>query len=124
MFINVYSKKFARILILAFVALSSLIFLTNCNSQNLVVTEICEITDEICFYATSICDLYSADSTKFKNSNILFKNLNSSLDRLKQIDSFLSQSTNKKASLTYSDLLNELILIRNDLKDLLPNKSD
>lgn len=100
--------------------LFALNFYSGCSTIDPIVSDICSITDDICFYANSICDLYNQDSTQFKDSKFMFSKLTDSLDRLKQIHSNLKQNQNKKISLSKSDLLIELQIIREDLRTLLP----
>lgn len=118
----IHFLKSARIFILAFTLLFITGFISSCSTLDPVISDICQITDDICFYATEICDLYNADSIKFDNSSAVFAILTDNLYKLKLISQSLDPKSIKKVNLDNAYIKQELILIQQDLKKLLPSK--
>lgn len=120
LFQNKKTLNIARIFILALLLLNFTFLFTKCSTVDPVLSDICQITDDICFYATSICDIYNSDSTKFNNIRAIYASLISDLDKLKQIKNELDPSINKTLKINRDDIKKELNLIRSNLKRLLP----
>ena len=97
------------------IVFSSLIF-TSCSTVNPIVEDICEITEDICFYANLVCDNWEPS----KANSELDLNTKSELIALRDEMQFINatlqpnQQNNKKFS--DEDLKIKLIMIRDDLK--------
>lgn len=93
-----------------------ILFVTSCSNFSPIASDICKISEEICYYANAICDLYGnlpddSDDENVKanllNSSVILKNIYSKSIELKRDENKL---------LNKSEVIHELILIRNQLK--------
>lgn len=99
--------------------LSLLIFLFSaCSQLSPVASDICKITEEICYYANAICELYAGNPGKesdpginyqLQKSNYILQNISVDISR-----NLLKEGKKKNPN----EITPELIEVRNNLKNL------
>ena len=71
--------------------------LSSCSETPIIVDEICEITQEICYYANLVCENFQPPSSTFEKSNEIKPDL-------------------KQISIDLKNVLNNSDLMSNDMK--------
>ena len=92
--------------------------LTSCSETPLIVDEICDITQEICYYANLVCDNFNPPNSSFEKSNEIKPDLKQiSFDIKNVLDKTNLMSSDMKI-ISRESVKAELIQIRNQLKNL------
>lgn len=103
--------------LLAFLFFTFLIF-QSCAEVEPIVSDVCEITSDICYYAEMVCENFNkTPEESFKESQTK-QELISIVNDLKYEAEFTSNNFNKNNSLQSSDVKYRLLQIRNELRDL------
>lgn len=102
-----------------FLILSSFLLFTYCSNFAPVASDICKISEEICYYANAICEIYGSIPESNKNESIKNDLFNSSIILKNIFSKSLILKRDENKLLDKSEVLNELILIRNKLKSTL-----
>jgi hypothetical protein len=103
--------------IFLFLVFSILIF-QSCAEIDPVVSNVCDITEEICYYANLVCENFNKDATDNLNEEKTKSELIAIVNDLKYEAEFTSNNSNLKSSLQNSELKYRLLQIRNELKTL------
>lgn len=105
------------ITILFFAALFS-----SCSNIDPVVSDVCSITEEICYYANLVCENFNKENSE----NIIDENEKTKLQQivndLKYEAMFTSNNFSNKNPIHTSEVKYRLIQIRNELKKIYEEK--
>jgi hypothetical protein len=104
-----------KIILSLFIILFSL---NGCNTINTSTSELCKITDDICFYATNICKLSGNNSKVLEMRLSSLDRLSDISDKLKLFSQNLENNDNDKFQTVSSDDIYYLISLRNQLKEI------
>lgn len=108
----------------SFILIFSLIsfITTSCTETPVIVSDVCKITQEICYYSDMICKNFNhTDSKKIINENVI-KELNDLKNETMMINDELQNKSLRKSSNQITDYQYRLSQIRNDLKKIYDNE--
>lgn len=98
--------------------LFSLFLFPSCQNIDPIVSDVCEITEEICYYANLVCQNFNPDNTQIKNSDELKKELQLIAQELKVVGVNTSSLSPHQKIISQDKVIYDLIEIRDRLKSI------
>jgi hypothetical protein len=93
-------------------------FLPACSNVNPIVSDVCEITEEICYYANLVCENFNPDHSQVDNSKEIKSELLELSNKLKVINVNTSSLSPFQKILAKDSIIYDLINIRDELKKI------
>lgn len=96
----------------------SLFIFPSCQNINPILSDVCEITEEICYYANLVCENFNSDNLQIKNSDEVKKELQLIAQELKTVNVNTSTLSPQQKIISKDKVLYDLIEVRDRLKEI------
>lgn len=100
------------------VLLVSFFLFPSCQNIDPILSDVCEITEEICYYANLVCENFNSDNMQIKNSDEVKKELQLIAQELKTVNVNTSSLSPQQKIISKDKVLYDLIEIRDRLKEI------
>lgn len=98
--------------------LFSIFFFTNCSESPQIISDICTITDEICYYADLVCKNFHQNESLQKSQSSQISDLKNISDELKSEFISLQKFKSSGKEISENELKLRMLKIRNELKEI------
>lgn len=100
------------------VLLVSFFLFPSCQNIDPIISDVCDITEEICYYANLVCENFNSDNLQIKNSDEVKKELQLIASELMTVNVNTSSLSPQQKIISKDKVIYDLIEIRDKLKEI------